>query len=285
MLRTLTLVLFALVAATGCGEDPPPPPPVAPPPPPEPVVPPQTPCEAACERAMACDLPDLGDRNSCLRRCMRREARDAEAYACLEGARRCDLARRCTEVWVERLARPAALVPEGERVDARALGPALELSLESRLLNATTDSSRYELMLLIRGRAQWDGGLGAEDAGPLDAGVFDGGLAAPDLWIRIGAYTSDGRLPLVRVEPQAQPQARPEGAAGEDAPLFVQGSYWARTGDYYRVRRVRDTLVVEHAFLQTGPSRTEQIESDFEPRLRIQLTPGATLTTHRELVP
>lgn len=226
---------------------------------------------------MACDLADLGDRNTCERRCMRRERRDAQVFTCLEEARRCDLARRCTEVWVERLERPPAITPEGERLDATALGPELEISLESRLLNASTDSSRYDLVLLIRGRGQWDGGLGAGDAGePIDAGTFDAGLAAPDLWVRIGAYTSDGRLPLVRIDP------RP-AAPGE--PLFQQGSYWARTGDYYRVLQRGDQLIVEHAFLQTGPSRTERLESGFEPRLRIQLARGARVTARRLLVP
>jgi hypothetical protein len=226
---------------------------------------------------MQCDMGDLGDRNACVRRCMRRERRDSEVFACLEGAARCDLARRCTEVWVERLERPAALLPEGERLDATALGPEVQISLESRLLNASTDSSRYDLVLLVRGRGQWDGGLSAEDAGgPFDAGVFDGGLQAPDLWVRVGAYTSDGRLPLLRVDP------RPS-APGE--PFFQQGSYWSRTGDYYRVLQRGDALVVEHAFLQTGPSRTERIESGFEPRLRIQLAPGARVTAHRQLVP
>jgi hypothetical protein len=51
------------------------------------------------------------------------------------------------------------------------------------------------------------------------------------------------------------------------------------------VRHVRDELLIEHAFLQSGPSRAEQIESDFEPRLRIQLAPGARVTALRELVP
>jgi hypothetical protein len=226
---------------------------------------------------MACDLSALGDRNACVRRCMRRERRDAQIFTCLEEATRCDLARRCTEVWIERIERPAAITPEGERLDARALGTELEVSLESRLLNASADSSRYDLVLLLRGRGQWDGGLGPEDAGaPLDAGTFDAGLASPDLWVRIGAYTSDGRLPLVRVDPRpAEP--------GE--PLFQQGSYWARTGDYYRVLQRGDELVVEHAFLQTGPSRSERLASGFEPRLRIQLARGARVTAHRQLVP
>lgn len=231
---------------------------------------------------MACDMPDLGDRASCVRRCMARAPRDVQMLDCLaepttDGTRRCDLARRCTEVWVERRSRPTAIVPERERLDARALGPELQISLESRLLNASPDSSRYDLVLLVRGRGQWDGGVGEGDAGEaLDAGSFDGGLEAPDLWVRVGAYTSDGRLPLVRVSPRP-PSDDPR------APLFQQGSYWARTGDYYRVRHERDELVIEHAFLQTGPSRTEQIESDFETQLRIQLAPGARVTALREL--
>jgi hypothetical protein len=226
---------------------------------------------------MACDVSELGDRNACVRRCMRREPRDGQVFTCLEDAARCDLARRCTEVWVERLERPVAITPEGERLDARALGTELEVSLEARLLNASTDASRYDLVLLIRGRGQWDGGLGDRDAGePLDAGVFDAGLAAPDLWVRVGAYTSDGRLPLVRVEP------RPT-EPGE--PLFQHGSYWARTGDDYRVVRRGDELVVEHAFLQTGPSRTERLASGFERRLRIQLARGARVVARRQLVP
>lgn len=282
----VALVLGLSVVGLGCGEEPPPPPPTttAPPPPPEPPPPPVSPCDALCDRAAACDIAELGNRLACVRRCQLRAPRDVEMLDCLgeptpDGERRCDLARRCTEVWVERHARPTATIPEDERVDARALGPELQITLESRLLNATTDSSRYDLVLLVRGRGQWDGGVGDLDAGvPLDGGEFDGGLQAPDLWVRVGAYTSDGRLPLLRVDPR--PASDDPGA-----PLFQQGSYWARTGDYYRVRHVRDELVVEHAFLQSGPSRAEQIESDFEPRLRIQLAPGARVTALRELVP
>ena len=284
------LVLVALVLGlsffgAGCGEDPPPPPPTttAPPPPLAPEPPPVSPCEALCDRAASCDL-DLGSRPACMRRCQLRAPRDVEMLDCLaepapEGERRCDLARRCTEVWVERQARPTAVIPEDERLDVRALGPELQISLESRLLDATTESSHYDLVLLVRGRGQWDGGVGEEDAGvALDGGEFDGGLQAPDLWVRLGAYTSDGRLPLLRIDPRS---------AGEDGqgPLFQQSSFWAGTGDSYRVRHVRDELVIEHAFLQSGASRAEEIESDFEPRLRIQLAPGARVTALRELVP
>lgn len=281
----VALVLGLSVVGLACGEEPPPPPPpTAPPPPPEPALPPVSPCDALCDRAAACDIAELGHRLACVRRCQLRAPRDVEMLDCLaeptpDGERRCDLARRCTEVWVERQARPTAMIPDGERVDARALGPELQITLESRLLNATTESSRYDLVLLVRGRGQWDGGLGELDAGvPIDGGEFDGGLQAPDLWIRVGAYTSDGRLPLLRVDP------RP-ASDDPEAPLLQQGSYWARTGDEYRVRHVRDELVIEHAFLQSGPSRAEQIESDFEPRLRIQLAPGARVTALRELVP
>jgi hypothetical protein len=237
-----------------------------------------------CDRVMACDMSDLGDRGSCVRRCQSRAPRDVQMLNCLQeatpdGARRCDLALRCTEVWIERRARPAAIVPERERLDARALGPELELSLEARLLNASPESSRYDLVLLVRGRGQWDGGLGDLDAGaPIDAGSFDGGIQAPDVWVRLGAYTSDGRLPLVRSQPRP-----PSDDA--DAPLFEQSSYWAGTGDSYRVRRVRDELVIEHAFLQNGGSRSAALESDYEPSLRIQLTPGAHVTARREIVP
>lgn len=279
----LGLALTVALLASGCGEDPPPPPPtrVAPPPPdlPEPAA--ASSCDLMCDRVMACDMNELGSRAACVRRCQLDAPRDARMFECLreptaDGSRRCDLARRCTEVWVERHARPMALSPEHERIDARLLGPDVQISLESRLLNASQDSSRYDLVLLLRGRGQWDGGIGMEDAGePLDAGSFDGGLQAPDLWVRVGAYTSDGRLPLLRVDP------RPDG----EAALFQQGSYWARTGDYFRVRHVRDELVIEHAFLQTGPSRHEALESGFEPTLRIQLTPGASVTPLRELVP
>lgn len=285
-LLLVALVLGLSFVGVGCGEDPPPPPPptTAPPPPPEPAPPPVSPCEALCDRAASCDIAELGSRPACVRRCQLRAPRDVEMLDCLaeptpDGERRCDLARRCTEVWVERHARPTAVIPDDERLDARALGPELQITLESRLLNATTESSRYDLVLLVRGRGQWDGGVGEQDAGvPLDGGEFDGGLQAPDLWVRVGAYTSDGRLPLLRVDP------RSPGDDGEGA-LFQQGSYWARTGDYYRVRHVRDELVIEHAFLQSGPSRAEAIESDFEPRLRIQLAPGARVTALRELVP
>lgn len=281
------LVLSLLVTpllAMGCGEDPPPPPPTTyePPPEPLPTAPPPTPCDAMCDRVMACDMGDLGDRASCVRRCQARAPRDLQMINCLQeptpdGARRCDLALRCTEVWVERRARPTAITPERERLDARALGPELEISIESRLLNASPDSSRYDLVLLVRGRGQWDGGLGDLDAGTaIDAGPFDGGLASPDVWVRLGGYTSDGRLPLVRLPPRP-----PSDDA--DEPLFLQSSYWAGTGDAYRVRHVRDELVIEHAFVTSSQGR--QITSDFDTSLRIQLTPGARVTPRRELVP
>lgn len=284
---SLTLLLLALSwLVPACGEDPPPPPPTtqAPPPEPPPTAPPLSECDVMCDRVMACDLADLGDRGSCVRRCQTRAPRDVQMLRCLQeptpdGARRCDLALRCTEVWVERRSRPTAIAPERERLDARALGPELEISLESRLLNASPESSRYDLVLLVRGRGQWDGGVGDLDAGaPLDAGPFDGGIEAPDVWVRLGAYTSDGRLPLVR----AQPRPASDDA---DAPYFVLSSYWAGTGDSFRIRRVRDELVVEHAFLQDGGSGGAQIESDLSTSLRIQLAPGAHITARREIVP
>jgi len=191
-----------------------------------------------------------------------------------DGQPRCDLARSCVSVVTERNARPEAIIPERGRVDGSALGPEVQVSLEARLLNASPDSSRYDLVLLLRGRAQWDGGLAEDDAGyPLDAGSFDGGLAGPDLWVRAGPYSSDGRLPLVRIGP------RPPG---EDAPLFEHGSYWARTGDYYRVRQVGDELVVEHAFLTEGHARSDEIRSDFEATIRIRLASGARVTAPRQ---
>ena len=95
-----------------------------------------------------------------MRRCQLRAPRDVEMLDCLaepapEGERRCDLARRCTEVWVERQARPTAVIPEDERLDVRALGPELQISLESRLLDATTESSG----LVPFEYRQWDFGV------------------------------------------------------------------------------------------------------------------------------
>lgn len=236
---------------------------------------------------MACDMSELGDRNTCVRRCMARAPRDTQMLDCLaaptpDGARRCDLARRCAEVWVERGARPAAISPERERLDARALGPEVEISLEARLLNASPDASRYDLVLLLRGRGQWDGGVGEADAGePLDAGPFDAGSAAPDLWVRVGGFSSDGRLPLVRVAPPTQIDL--SSAEAGEVPLLQHGAFWAGSGDTHRVRRVRDELVVEHAFLQSDAARA-QLEADFAPRLRIQLAPGARVTARRTIV-
>lgn len=286
MLRSLLLtsVLLLVPLAAACGEDPPPPPPPAPapePPPPEPAGPVATSCDRLCDRVMGCDMGDLGDRFACMRRCQLRTARDVPMLNCLaeptpDGSPRCDLALRCVAVISERSARPEAVIPEHDRVDATALGPELQIALEARLLNASPDSSRYELVLLVRGRGQWDGGIADEDAGyPLDGGSFDGGLAGPDLWVRVGPYSSDGRLPLVRIAPRS---------ASEDGPLFEHGSYWQRTGDYYRVRHVRDELVIEHAFLQEGHARSDEIRSDFEPSTRIRLAPGTRVTALRQIV-
>ncbi len=287
MHRTSTplLLLTLCLSASACEEESPPPPPTTyePPPEPTPTAPPLSPCDVMCDRVMACDMSDLGDRGSCVRRCQVRAPRDVQMLNCLQeptedGARRCDLALRCTEVWIERRARPSAIIPERERLDARALGPELEIALESRLLNASPDSSRYDLVLLLRGRGQWDGGVGDLDAGvAIDAGPFDGGVQAPDVWVRLGAYTSDGRLPLLRAQP------RPP-SPDHEVPLFEQTSLWAGTGDSYRVRHVRDEIVIEHAFLQNGGSRSA-VESDYEVNLRIQLAPDARVTARREIVP
>lgn len=283
----LLATTLALTLAPACGEDPPPPPPALPEPEPEPepepVAPDLSSCDPLCDRVMSCDMGELGDRFACVRRCQLRAARDVPMLNCLaepwpEGSRRCDLLRRCVTVSTEESARPEAVAPEHDRIDASSLGPELQIALEARLLNASPDSSRYELVLLVRGRGQWDGGIADEDAGyPFDGGVFDGGLAGPDLWVRVGPYSSDGRLPLVRIGPRATTD-------DPEAPLFEHGSYWARTGDYYRVRHVRDEIVIEHAFLQEGHSRSEEIRSDFEPMTRIRVAPGTRVTALRQIV-
>ncbi|MFN7701407.1 MAG: hypothetical protein ACK6CU_12220 [Deltaproteobacteria bacterium] len=284
MSRRFALALGLWAAASGCGEEAPAP--TVPPPPALPPLreaPPTPPCEALCDRVAVCDLAELGTRLACVRRCQVRARGDVELLECLErsspdGAPHCDLARRCTERHLERVERPSPVVPEGERLEAQALGPEVQLSLESRLVSA----GRYELVLLLRGRGQWDGGLGGLDAGapldaPLDAGEFDGGLQAPDLWLRVGAFSSDGRLPLLRLDPRR--------GDDDETLLFEQSSQAGGTVDRYRVRHVGDELRIEHAFEQRGPDPAGQLGSDFEAQLRIGLSAGARVTAARELVP
>lgn len=270
----LLCVALALVSlpAFGCAEDPPPPPPVEAPPPPEP--PPPTPCELACQHALACGVGEFGDTQRCTFRCDRNEARDRDAFHCLDSNERCDLVRACTAVRVEHVERPAAQTDYGTRVDARGLGSDVHIALEARLLNAQSASSRYDLVLVLRGRAQLDAGLGSEDAALLDVGVFDAGVSAPDLWLRLGPFTSGGRLPLIHVRPSAE---------GESIVEYT--SSWNGTGDTYRVRRERDTLLVEHAFEQQGPGRGNTITSEFETQVRIELARDATLTPQVEINP
>jgi hypothetical protein len=271
----LLCIALALVSlpAFGCAEDPPPPPPpVEAPPPPEP--PPPTPCELACQHALACGVGEFGDTTRCTFRCDRNEARDRDAFHCLDSNERCDLVRACTAVRVERVERPVAQTEYGTRVDARGLGGDVHIALEARLLNAQSGSSRYDLVLVLRGHAQLDAGIGSEDAALFDAGVFDAGVSAPDLWLRLGPFTSGGRLPLIHVRPSTD---------GESIVEYT--SSWNGTGDTYRVRRQRDTLLVEHAFEQQGPSRAELIRSPFETRVRIELVPNATLTPQVEINP
>jgi len=177
-------------------------------------------------------------------------------------------------VRVEHVERPAAQTDYGTRVDARGLGSDVHIALEARLLNAQSASSRYDLVLVLRGRAQLDAGLGSEDAALLDVGVFDAGVSAPDLWLRVGPFTSGGRLPLIHVRPSTESES-----------IVEYASSWNGTGDSYRVRRQRDTLLVEHAFEQQGPGRGNTITSEFETQVRIELTRGATLTPQVEINP
>lgn len=223
---------------------------------------------------MACGVGDFGDTQRCTFRCNRNDARDRDAFHCLDSNERCDLVRACTAVRVEHVERPAAQTEYGTRVDARGLGSDVQIALEARLLNAQSESSRYDLVLVVRGRAQLDAGLGNEDAALWDAGTFDAGVSAPDLWLRLGPFTSGGRLPLIHVRPSAE---------GES--ILEYTSSWNGTGDTYRVRRQRDTLVVEHAFEQQGPARADVIRSPFEARVRIELARDATLTPQVEINP
>lgn len=271
-LLTLTLVAFSS-ACLACAEEPAPEPPPPPPPPAAPRIPPPDPtCDRVCDRAMSCELSELGDRRSCMRRCFARASRDAEALRCLaeptpDGSRRCDLARRCVEVTIERAERPEAITPERGRLDARALGTDVEISLEARLIQAIPEASRYDLVLLLRGRASGEEAPAAAEA--------------PALWVRIGGFTSDGRLPLLRVRPSepADPSAPPDPSA----PLFEHASYWAGSGDSYRVRVVRGELLVEHAFEDEGlPSGGAT--NGFRPSLRIALARGARVRAERVLV-
>ena len=268
----LLCVALALVSlpAFGCAEDPPPPPPVEAPPPPEP--PPATPCELACQHALACGVGEFGDTQRCTFRCDRNEARDRDAFHCLDSNERCDLVRACMAVRVEHVQRPAAQTDYGTRVDARGLGNEVHIALEARLLNAQSASSRYDLVLVLRGRGQLDAGLGNEDAALLDVGVFDAGVSAPDLWLRLGPFTSGGRLPLIHVRP-----------ANDGDSIVEYTSSWNGTGDTYRVRREQGTLLVEHAFEQQGPGRGNTITSEFVTQVRIALARDATLTPQVEI--
>ncbi len=275
----LGLLLALALAPAACAEEPPPAPAPAPAPPPPAPAPQRDPtCDRICDRMMSCELGELGDRQACMRRCFARSSRDAPSLACLaeptpDGSRRCDLARRCVELEVERPARPAALEPERGRLDARALGPDVEISLEARLVSALPEASRYDLVLLLRGRAGWDGGLGAAGEG-VDAGL-DAGLAAPDRWVRIGGFESDGQLPLLRIAPSE--------ASEPDGPLFEHASYWAGAGDRYRIRVQSGALVVEHAFEDNGlPDR--RIAQDLQRTLTITLAPSARVRAARVLV-
>lgn len=283
-MRPLVLALASVVTASflgaGCSDPPPPPPPPPPPAAPQPeLAPPPTECARSCARAAECDVPEMGTTPECVGRC---ERTGGDVYRCLREAERCDQARACTEVWVSRVGRPAVTPVEGERFDARALGADVEVALEGRLVNASTEGSRYDLVLALRGRAHPDAGLEGLDAGPdaLPDAAVDAGLASPDVYVRLGAFSSDGRLPLVRVIPPLR-LALPGvgGGAGtrpsEEGPLLEHGAFFQGTGDYHRVRQDGDVLVIEHAFEQGGGSSRERVRSGFDVRLRVQLAPGA----------
>lgn len=231
---------------------------------------------------MACEVGNLGPRHACVRRCQTRASQDAEMLVCLTSAtrhrpRRCDLVRRCVEVRAADSERPEASVPLGGRFDATGLGPEIETSLEARLLRTGPDGSRYALVLLLRGRAQWDGGLGTRDAGePLDAGLFDAGLAAPDVWIRVGEYDAEGRLPLVRIEPAL--------ATTDDGTLFEFAAEHETSRDRFVVRKSRDEIVVEHAFEEGGLETGRTMRGRLSVSLRVRITRGATVRARRQIV-